>query len=170
VEEKNYGQTLVHFAFATSSPRLIEDFYVLYEVFGQLGAQHRVVANIEQEEKHLEVIFTQFEPDYLYDTFWREESAPALTFRSGVQDAWSQWWLPCVVAVIAILTARWRAIWCAASLSFAGALLWEFLVLDSEPVPGRYPWAAGLVTGLLVVALITLPVRFLLIARRRNSG
>jgi len=164
IEEKNYGQTLVHFTFATSAPRLIEDFYVLYEVFGQLGAQHRVVANIEQEEKHLEVVFTQFEPDYLYDTFWREEPAPVLTFRSGVQDAWSRWWLPCVVAIVVCLVPAGRMGCCMECL----AVLWVALAIESHAEAGRGSWLAGLFMGFTIVALIAWPLRHLVAACRER--
>jgi hypothetical protein len=158
VEEKNYGQTLLHFTFSITSEKVIEDFYVLYEVFAQLGTVHRVIANIEQEEKHLEVVFTQFEPDYLYDTFWREEAAPALTFRSGVEDAWKQWWLPGLVAIVICVVPAGRFGCCIECV----VALWVVLAIDSHPEPGRWAWLAGLFAGLAIIAFIVWPVRAIL--------
>ena len=155
VEEKNYGQTLVHFIFKQESRKVIEDFYVLYEVYAQLGAVHRVVANIEQEDKHMEVVFTQFEPDYLYDTFWRGESEPALTFRGGVHDAWSRWWIALVVALVICVLPPGRL----GCLVECLAVLWVLLAVESHPQPGYHVYVAGLVSGVMVAAFIAWPVR-----------
>jgi hypothetical protein len=158
VEEKNYGQTLLNFTFKQESPqKVIEDFYVLYEVFAQLGAVHRVVANIEQEDKHVEVVFNQFEPDYLYDTYWREEAAPAsvLTFRGGVQEAWSRWWVPLVVVLLVCVVPRGRFHYWFGCL----ALVWVVLATGSPAAPGRASWLAGVFAGVFIVTLIAWPVR-----------
>jgi hypothetical protein len=170
VVEKNYGPTLVHFTFRQDSTKLIEAFYILYEIYAQLGAPHRAIANIEQEAKNLEVVFTQFEPDYLYDTFWRPEVAPdPPSFRMGVQTAWSLWWLPCLTAAIAALTARWRVASIAAALFLVGICTWAFFALDSELVPGRDPWFAGLAAGFVIATLITWPVRSLVRTLKGNA-
>lgn len=162
IEEKNYGQSLLHFAFRQDTEKLIEDFYILYEVYAQLGAVHRTIANIEQEGKNLEVVFTQFEPDYLYDTFWRSETTPELpSFREGVHAAWSLWWLPLGTAVLAVLTARRRVAWCAAIVLEGAALLWVFFAMDSKAPPGHLAAVTGLITGLLVIVIIVWPLRLL---------
>jgi hypothetical protein len=175
VEEKNYGQTLVHFTFKQDSPqKVIEDFYVLYEVFAQLGAVHRAVANIEQEDKHMEVVFNQFEPDYLYDTFWREEavsvarpaskdggSSFALTFRNSMDLVWQFVGVPLMLLAACSLMPRKLP-----SLVALAALAW--LVRDllsriegSARVFGvNYPLAAailGMLCAVFICILIVLP-------------
>lgn len=161
VAEKDYGQSLLHFTFSIATQDLIEDLYVLYEVFEQLGAQHRAVADIEQEGRHLEVVFTELEPDYVYDTFWREAPRRPPSFRDGVHSAWSLWWLPAMLACLAAATVRWSVARCLSWLFCVGFIVWTFLVAGSEPVPGAFAWAAGWVAGLIFVAFITSPVRFL---------
>jgi hypothetical protein len=183
-EEKNYGQTLVHFTFKQDSPgKVIEDFYVLYEVFAQLGAVHRVVANIEQEEKHMEVVFTQFEPDYLYDTFWRAEasspgasaSATAMgrmaSFRAGAALVWGFWWLPIAVVMGYAVTLRWTDDRCYKWLLGMAFWFW-FLVYftDSNPTPQLGAATVGAVAAWWLMAFILWPVRTLARGLWRSPG
>src|SRR4029079_314313 len=95
IPEKEYGSALLHFSFKCSSRALIEDVYFLYDVFPELGDTHRVMADLEQGGKHQEVVFTLFEPDYLYDTFLLPD--PREPFRSVVSALWGSWWLLAVV-------------------------------------------------------------------------
>src|SRR5207249_4739642 len=81
IAEKDYHAQLLHFRFACSSKPVIEDFSINYDVFDELGDRHRAIADIEQEGKHLEIVFTQFEPDYLYDTAY--QSDPLSPARGG---------------------------------------------------------------------------------------
>jgi hypothetical protein len=170
VEEKNYGQTLLHFTFKQDSKKVIEDFYVLYEVFAQLGAVHRVVANIEQEDKHMEVVFNQFEPDYLYDTYWRGDAAPAKaedphasikdSFRRGAEGVWGLWWLPLCLLVGYALTLRWTNDRCYKWL--LGLAFWFWLMvfgMDSNPTQDRGALTVGAVAGWWLMALVLWPLR-----------
>lgn len=169
VEEKNFGQTLLHFTFTTDSQKLIEDFYVLYEVFAQFGVQHRAVANIEQEAKHMEVVFTQFEPDYLYDTFWRPEAeagavggqAFAHSFRGALDYTWNLLGLPVMLLAACSLMPR-KLPWL---VTFAVLFWfsWDFLgrmtknagmIGDARLVPAAM---SGMLAAMLVCALIVYP-------------
>jgi hypothetical protein len=171
VEEKNYGQTLVNFTFKQQTPRkVIEDFYVLYEVFAQLGAVHRVVANIEQDEKHLEVVFTQFEPDFLYDTYWTQSKELTATsqgvvdrkghFRRGAAGVWSIRWLPMAVVLAYIFTLRWSDRRCCKWLLGLAFWFWLFVFgTDSNPTPERGATTVGAVAAWWLLALVLWPVR-----------
>ena len=60
--------SLTHFVFAHPLPRPPADFWAQFEVFGELGPRHTVLGAIEHAGKRHEVVFTESEPDYLYDT------------------------------------------------------------------------------------------------------
>jgi hypothetical protein len=172
VAEKDYGQTLVHFTFKLEPRKVIEDFYVLYEVFAQLGVVHRAVANIEQEDKHMEVVFNQFEPDYLYDTYWRQEAnrsekgEPAVDRRSsfyrGVAGVWGLWWLPLGLLLAYALTLRWKNDRCYKWLLGMAFWFWLFAYgMDSNPTPDRGALTVGAVAGWWMMAFVVWPFRSL---------
>jgi hypothetical protein len=170
-EEKNYGQTLLHFTFAVSSPKIIEDFYVLYDVFAQLGAVHRAVANIEQEGKHWEVVFTQFEPDYVYDTFWREEAIAKQDFRGAFRgflgDAWTNFCIPLIV--LAAMSLHPRKLPAVVALALLCRQAWRYFAIAEQY--GSTLSIAGAMLGVLaamvVCGVIVLPAA--LVLRRWRS-
>ena len=93
VLEKDYHQQLVHFPFRVPSPELIEDFTLTYDVFAELGDAHHIVADIEQEGRHLPVTFSQIEPDYVYDTGWTPELKAAARISEQIPEPRASTWL-----------------------------------------------------------------------------
>jgi hypothetical protein len=173
IEEKNYGQTLLHFTFRQDTANLIEDFYILYELYAQLGAAHRTIANIEQEGKNLEVVFTQFEPDYLYDTFWLPGGEPVVastgnSFRSVFKRAADKVWydLGFPVMMLAAFTLWPRKAPVLLALGFLIWYAWDFRsrmhdVAGWSPDPAEFPVAAallGMLAAFVIGALIAYPV------------
>jgi hypothetical protein len=69
IAEKDYhaATSLVHFAFRKRLEKPARDFWVLFEVFRELGNRHGVLGAIEHDGQEQEVVFRYFEPDYLYD-------------------------------------------------------------------------------------------------------
>jgi hypothetical protein len=175
VEEKNYGQSLVNFTFKQESAgKVIEDFYVLYEVFAQLGAVHRVVANIEQEEKHMEVVFNQFEPDYLYDTYWRPDDEPAARpaflggelgfapmFREGVNLIWQFLGVPLMLlAACSMMPRKMPALVVLMTLVWFVRELLSRIEGSARVMGSNYPLSPamwGMLCAILICLLIVLP-------------
>ncbi len=164
IAEKDYHQVLVHFPLRVESAALIEDFYANYDVFDELGDSHRVIADVEQGEGHHEIIFTQFEPDYLYDTGWlpSETVEPPLfksSFESWVGRLWNLPGLMIAAALVSIVNLR-RWIKTVAGLLIL-AISWKLCLTGSPPQP---VWLAGLasVLALSLVVLVSLPVKWLL--------
>lgn len=175
IAEKDYHQQLLHFTFEAESKPVIEDFYLDYDVFDELGDQHRVISDIEQDGRHHEVIFTLLEPDYVYDTAWVPEptaSAPAdpesgpvalakaARFRSGVARVWDNYLLLLLVAAAVLLAARFprRGMVIATGASLLVGLLAVFP--NWEPIALLGSCAGALLaTTLLVPAGLLLPRR-----------
>jgi hypothetical protein len=70
IPEQGYhaATSLVHFGFHKPLEKPARDFWVLFEIFSELGNRHSVLAAIEHAGQEQEVVFRYFEPDYLYDT------------------------------------------------------------------------------------------------------
>jgi hypothetical protein len=168
VDEKNYGQTLLHFTFRQDSPHLIEDLYVLYEIFPMLGSQHRAIANFEQEGKRLEVVFTELEPDYIYDTFWRPEAEsraaadPKADFRTGVVCAWTIAGIPLMLLAVGLLLPRKLPV--LVMLGAMGWFTWDFFgrmagMQRNLAIPTMHPEliTLGVLAGALVCSVAIVP-------------
>ncbi len=164
--EKDYHTQLLHFTFQCRSQPLIEDVYVCYEVFAELGDRHRIIADIVQGEKHQEVVFNQNEADYLYDTFWREDAKGSrkMAFRTGVVSIWQSHFLLFALFAVMVLTSK-------SSSRVVAAALAVVLVMGVIAVGlgGEMRWeiwrTIGASVGALLAVMVLLPVP-LIFARR----
>ena len=68
IPKSDYGQRLLSFSFRNPTLSAPEDVTVTFDFFEQLGAAHTVLGTFVCSGREDEVIFTRFEPDYLYDT------------------------------------------------------------------------------------------------------
>jgi hypothetical protein len=68
IAESEYGQRLLSFTFRNRMLSAPEDVTVTFDFFEQLGGAHTVLGVFAWNGHEDEVIFTRFEPDYLYDT------------------------------------------------------------------------------------------------------
>ena len=81
----------------TVEGRLLEDFWIGFEIFEQTGPMQTIRGVFEQDGQVLEVPFSGQEPDYLYDTgyaedpFVQEAEKKALEAGQATNGAW--WWL-----------------------------------------------------------------------------
>lgn len=69
--------SLVSFPFRWSTPQPAGDVWVRMRFFEALGLRHTVLAAIEHGDATQELVFTAFEPDYLYETSWPDAVPPA---------------------------------------------------------------------------------------------
>lgn len=78
IAEKDYhaASALVHFAFVHDLPRPAQDFWVQFDLFGELGDRHTVLGAIAHDGQEHEVVFRRWEPDYLYDTGYQPPPPP----------------------------------------------------------------------------------------------
>jgi len=68
IPKADYGQRLVTFTFHNPMLSAPEDVTITFDFFEQLGSSHTVLGAFVWNGHEDEVIFTRFEPDYLYDT------------------------------------------------------------------------------------------------------
>jgi hypothetical protein len=68
IPKSDYGQRLVTITFRNPLLSAPEDVTLTFDFFEQLGEAHTVLGAFEWNGHEDEVIFTRFEPDYLYDT------------------------------------------------------------------------------------------------------
>ncbi len=68
IPESEYGQRLLTFSFRNPVLSAPEDVTLTFDFFEQLGTAHTVLGVFAWRGHEEEVIFTRFEPDYLYDT------------------------------------------------------------------------------------------------------
>lgn len=96
--------------------RLLEDFWIAFEIFEQTGPMQTMRGIYEQDGQVLEVPFSAHEPEYTYDTgfaedpFVQEAEKKAATATAPVK--WHAWLLiPALAALIVLfrsITARRR--------------------------------------------------------------
>ncbi|MCB1122635.1 MAG: HupE/UreJ family protein [Verrucomicrobiae bacterium] len=68
IPEADYGQRLITFTFHNPVLDLPEDVAITFDFFEELGGTHTILGAFIVNGREDEVIFTRFEPDYLYDT------------------------------------------------------------------------------------------------------
>ena len=68
IPESEFGQRLLGFTFRNPVLSLPEDVTITFDFFEQLGSAHTILGAFVCNGHEDEVIFTRFEPDYLYDT------------------------------------------------------------------------------------------------------
>jgi hypothetical protein len=68
ISSSDYGQRLISFVFRNPLLSAPEDVTITFDFFEQLGGAHTVLGAFIWNGREEEVIFTRFEPDFLYDT------------------------------------------------------------------------------------------------------
>ena len=87
IPENDYGQRLLTFTFRNPVLSAPEDVALTFDFFGELGERHNVLGVFTWNGHEDDVIFTRFEPDYLYDTGYRASLSDQIAqyFKLGVK-------------------------------------------------------------------------------------
>jgi hypothetical protein len=87
IPEGDYGQRLLSFTFQNPVLGMPEDVALTFDFFGELGERHNVLGVFQCSGHEDDVIFTRFEPDYLYDTGCRAPVSEQIGqyFKLGVK-------------------------------------------------------------------------------------
>jgi hypothetical protein len=87
IVKSEYGQRLLSFTFRNPQLSAPEDVTITFDFFEQLGGGHTILGVFEWNGHEDEVIFTRFEPDYLYDTGFRASVSGQIAqyFKLGVK-------------------------------------------------------------------------------------
>ncbi len=87
ISTSEYAQRLSSFTFRNPVLSAPEDVTLTFDFFEQLGEAHVVLGAFAWQGREDEVIFTRFEPDYLYDTGYCSPVGEQLTqyFKLGVK-------------------------------------------------------------------------------------
>jgi hypothetical protein len=87
IPEREYGQRLLSFTFRNPVLSQPEDVALTFDFFSEFGERHNVLGVFVCDGHEDDVIFTRFEPDYLYDTGSRAPVSDQLAqyFKLGVK-------------------------------------------------------------------------------------
>jgi len=87
IPESEYHLRLLSFIFRNPVLSAPEDVSLTFDFFEQFGGAHTVLGVFEWDGHEDEVIFTRFEPDYLYDTGYRTPVSVQIAqyFKLGVK-------------------------------------------------------------------------------------
>ncbi len=87
IPESEYHLRLLSFIFRNPVLSAPEDVSLTFDFFDQFGSTHTVLGVFEWDGQEDEVIFTRFEPDYLYDTGYRTPVSVQIAqyFKLGVK-------------------------------------------------------------------------------------
>ncbi len=87
IEEVDYhaATSLVTFRYVQSLEEPISDVWIQFAFFEWLGNRHTVLAVIEHESQTTEVLFSVFEPDYLFDTGY-VPPVPPISVEESLQE------------------------------------------------------------------------------------
>ncbi|MEO7297907.1 MAG: HupE/UreJ family protein [Verrucomicrobiota bacterium] len=87
IPESEYGQRLIGFTFRNGVLSAPEDVTITFDFFEQFGGAHTVLGVFAWNGHEDEVIFTRFEPDYLYDTGYTAPVSKQISqyFKLGVK-------------------------------------------------------------------------------------
>lgn len=93
IAQNEFGQRLISFTFRNRLLSAPEDVTITFDFFEKLGGAHTVLGLFAWNGHEDEVIFTRFEPDYLYDTGYRAPMTDQVEqyFRLGVQHIFLGW-------------------------------------------------------------------------------
>ena len=111
IAERDYhaATSLVTFTFLTQLPRPPVDIWVRFEFFGTLGGHHTILAAFAHDGRDEPVIFTEDEPDFLFETGFPSQGRDAAALvashdrRSSSETAWTRAWRFCLLGVEHIL-------------------------------------------------------------------
>lgn len=81
-----WHQHLIHFPFRREHARTPGHLSVTYDVFVELGSVHKILSDIGSGEWREAVVFSQFEPDYLFDVEYARRAAGEPAMPGGVAD------------------------------------------------------------------------------------
>jgi len=87
IAKSEYGQRLLSFTFRNPVLSAPEDVTITFDFFEELGGTHTILGAFVWNGHEEEVIFTRFEPDFLYDTGYSSPVSQQLAqyFRLGVR-------------------------------------------------------------------------------------
>ena len=89
VTDQEASQRFVDIHFVKAWPKGVQEVWTGFQIFTEVGDQHTVQAIYQQEgQPDLPVDFTQFEPEYLYDTGWASTGAANAVARSSNTHGW----------------------------------------------------------------------------------
>ncbi|MCB1226892.1 MAG: hypothetical protein KDK99_13835 [Verrucomicrobiales bacterium] len=76
IAAEDYAQRWVDVVASWTSPSLVKDVWIGFEIFETTGYQHTVQGWFETAQDRLEVPFTVSEPEFLFDTAFPADPAP----------------------------------------------------------------------------------------------
>ena len=83
IGKKDFHQRLISFTFRNPVKALPSEVALTFDFFGELGDRHTVLGTFVQGRHEHAVVFSRFEPDYLYDVSFANESAPAANVETN---------------------------------------------------------------------------------------
>ena len=138
IPEREYGQRLLSCTFRNSVLSRPEDVALTFDFFGELGDRHNVLGVFVCDGHEDDVIFTRFEPDYLYDTGYRAPVSDQLAqyFNLGVKHIFLGYdHIAFLLAVILWGRRLWPLVKVVTAFTVAHSLTLSLAVLDIMRLP-----------------------------------
>lgn len=116
--EVEYAARYVDVTFTLPLEKLLEDFWIAFEIFEQTGTMQTIRGMFHQNGDVLEVPFSFQEPEYTYDTGFAEDpfvqEAEKKAREQAVKPAETAsmktgWWLTLPLLVLLVLLLLWRS-------------------------------------------------------------
>ena len=116
--EIEYAARYVDVTFTLPLEKLLEDFWIAFEIFEQTGTMQTIRGMFHQNGDVLEVPFSFQEPEYTYDTGFAEDpfvqEAEKKAREQAVKPAETAsmktgWWLTLPLLVLLLLLLLWRS-------------------------------------------------------------
>jgi hypothetical protein len=85
IGQSDWHQRLISFTFRNPVPRTPTDVALVFDVFKDFNSRHTVLGVFVDGSTEHPVIFTRFEPDYLYDTTYEPAARPPPTATNAVE-------------------------------------------------------------------------------------
>lgn len=161
VPEKDYHQVLVHFVFQKKTAELPGTFTLYYAIFDRVGERHTNLASIEQNgQREEEIVFTKFEPDYLYDTSVNAALSELLFkfFKLGVKHIFLGYDHILFLLALIVVSQFWDLVKVITAFTVAHTITLILAALDLVYLPPRLI-ETGIAATIMYVALENLWVK-----------
>lgn len=158
--------SLLHFDFVQPVEDMPEDVAVTFNFFEQLGERHAILGVFQHGAEPYEVVFTRFEPDFLYDTGYRPPMYKRLVkfLKLGVEHIFLGYDHICFLIALIVVSRFRELVLIVTSFTVAHSITLILAALEIVKLPTR------LIEAGVAATIVYVAVENLWIARRSPAG
>lgn len=162
IPERDYHSAvaLVHFSFRKAVSDLPQDVNLDFSFFETFGERHRVLGTFEHGTQKDEVMFNQFEPDFLYDTGYQPSAGKQLVkfLKLGIEHIFLGYDHICFLIALILLGRLGELIKIVTSFTIAHSITLILAALELVKLPPVII-ESGIAVTIMYVALENLWVK-----------